>query len=482
MDRGSLLTLDRETLVELVRHLVAEQATAIAVLQEQVAALHRENAELRARLGQNSSNSSRPPSSDLPGTRAPAKRTPSGRRPGGQPGHPGQQRVLLPLEQVDRVIGLVPAVCRQCGELLPARAEPSDPPDERQQVTELPPPRAEVTEYHLAARRCRGCGTVTRASRPAEVGAGSFGPRLQALVALLTGRYRLSRREVVQLMGDVWGVEVALGSVVGLEQATSTALAPVVAEAHAVAQRAAVANLDETGWREGRRKACLWVMVTALLTVFRVDRTRSGQVARELLGPSWRGIVGSDRFSGYAWLEVPWRQVCWAHLKRDFQQMVDWGGAAAPLGTTALAIEQRVFAAWHRFRAGAIDRATLQQELDPVRLELRAILLAGAAGEHAKAAGRCAELLRLWPALWSFARYAGVEPTNNAAEQALRPAVLWRKGSFGTHSSAGSRFAERMLTVSATCRQQGCDLLGFLTNANQAARLGTLPPSLIPAS
>jgi transposase len=482
MDRATLLTLDRETLVDLVLPLVAEQAVAIAALQEQVAALQRENAELRARLGQNSSNSSRPPSSDQPGAKPAAKRTPSGRRAGGQPGHPGHQRALLPVDEVDQVILLVPAGCRQCGELLSATAGPGDPADERQHVTELPAPRAEVTEYQLAARRCRRCGTVTRASRPAAVGPGSFGPRLQAVVALLSGRYRLSRREVVHLLGDVWGAPVALGSVSELEQATSAALAPVVAEAQAVAQQASMANLDETSWREGRRKAWLWVMVTALLTVFRVDRTRSGQVARELLGPSWRGIVGSDRFSGYAWLEVPWRQVCWAHLKRDFQQMVDWGGAAAPIGTAALAIEQQVFERWHRFRAGAIDRATLQHELDPVRLELRNLLLAGAASEHAKAAGRCAELVRLWPALWSFARYAGVEPTNNAAEQALRPAVLWRKGSFGTHSPAGSRFAERLLTVSATCRQQRRDLLGFLTDANQAARLGTLPPSLVPAT
>jgi transposase len=482
MDRATLQTLDHAALVELVLDLVAEQATMIAALQEQVAALHRENAELRTRLAQNSSNSSRPPSSDLPGTRRPPARRPLGRAPGGQPGHPGHQRALLSVEQVDRVVALVPTRCRQCGEALPAVAAPGDPRAERQQVAEVPPPRVEVTEYQLAARRCRQCGTISRAARPTGVGLGAFGPRLQALVALLSGRYRLSRREVVQVVDDVWGVGLGVGSVVELEQATSAALAPVVAEAHAVAQRATVANLDETGWREGRRKAYLWVMVTTLLTVFRVDRTRSGQVARELLGAAWRGIVGSDRFSGYAWLEVPWRQVCWAHLKRDFQQMVDWGDAAAPIGTAALAVERQVFERWHRFRAGAIDRATLQEELDPPRLELRALLLAGAAGTHAKAAGRCAELLRLWPALWSFARYEGVEPTNNAAEQALRPAVLWRKGSFGTHSPAGSRFAERMLTVSATCRQQRRDLLGFLTAANQAARLGTLPPSLLPAS
>src|SRR5215212_579434 len=214
MDRGSLLARDREALVELVLHLVAAQATAIAALQEQVAALQRENTDLRARLGQNSSTASRPPSSDLPGTRRPPKQTPSGRSPGGQPGHPGHQRVLLPLDQVDHVIPLVPAVCRQCGEVLPTTAGPGDLVNERQQVTELLPPRAEGTEYQLAARRCRGCGTVTRASGPADGGAGSFGPRLQALVALLSGRDRLSRRAVAQLMGDVWGAEMALGSVV----------------------------------------------------------------------------------------------------------------------------------------------------------------------------------------------------------------------------------------------------------------------------
>ena len=456
------------------------RATLAPVVLAYIAALEGRVAELEARLNQNSRNSSRPPSSDPPWDRPKPKGPPGERRPGGQPGHPGEHRPLLPPEQVDRLVRLVPEACERCGQPLPAAAGPHDPLDERRQVTELPALTAVVTEYQRAGRRCAGCGHVTRAAWPGEAGAGSFGPRLQAVVALLSGRYRVSRREVVQLLVDLWGVEVGLGTVVRLEQATSAALRPVVDEARAAVQQAERANMDETGWCEGRRPGWLWTVVTALVTVFRIAPRRTGQVARELLGPGWRGIVGSDRFSGYAWLPVCWRQVCWAHLKRDFQKLADWGGAAAPTGTAALAVERQVFELWHRFKQGELDRPTLQREMEPLQGELWRVLVAGEAGAHAKAAGVCGKLLDLWPALWTFVRVAEVEPTNNAAEQALRPAVLWRKGSFGTHSPNGSRFAERMLTVTATCRQQGRDLLQFLVAANETARLQAVPPSLLP--
>jgi transposase len=482
MDRAALAALDREALVEVVLRLVAEQTARVAALETRVAALERENAELKARLGRDSRNSSRPPSSDPPGSRPRPRGEPGARRPGGQPGHPGRHRPLLPPEQVDRLVVLRPGRCAGCGAPLAAESAAEDPAVERIQVSEVPPLAVQVTEYRLEARRCGCCGRVTRAERPAEAGAGRFGPRLQALVAVLSGRYRLSRREVVQVLADLWGVELALGTVIELEQATSAALGPVVDEALVAAQQTKAANLDETGWHEGRQRAWLWVLVTAWLTIFRIAPRRAGAVARELLGPAWRGIVTSDRFSGYAWLPVPWRQVCWAHLKRDFQALVDRGGTAAAIGEAALAIEREVFALWHRFRQGELDRAALRRELDPLQARLWRVFADGVASDDAKAAALCWELgSRLWPSLWSFARYEGVEPTNNAAERALRPAVLWRKGSFGCHSPAGSRFAERMLTVTATCRQQGRDLVEFLVQANRAARLGTPPPSLLPA-
>lgn len=455
---------------------------AVQTLSVANAALAARVAELEARLGQNSTNSSRPPSSDLPGRRPPTPQSPSsGRRPGGQPGHPGQYRALLPPEQVTHTVRRVPAACGGCGAALSHAAGPADPADERRQVVELPPVAVVVIEYHLAARRCAGCGQLTRATLPAAAGASGFGPRLTAVCALLTGRYRLSKREAAACVADLCGVEVAVGSVSALEQTMSAALEPVVAQARAAVPQAPVANMDETGWRQGRKRAWVWTVVTAALTVFHIDPSRSGPVARMLLGAAWAGIVGTDRGTMYSWLPAERRQVCWAHLKRDFQKLVDWGPGARPIGRRLLAIEAALFTEWHRFRSGESDRPTLQQALVPLQVEMARVLDEAIAGPDAKAAGVCWELRKLWPALWTFALIEGVEPTNNGAERALRPAVLWRKGSFGTHSAAGSRFVERMLTVTATCRQQGRPVLDLLTAALTAARCGTPPPSLLPA-
>jgi len=277
-------------------------------------------------------------------------------------------------------------------------------------------------------------------------------------------------------------VELAVGSVSALEQAMSAALEPVVEPARAAVQRAPVANMDETGWRQARKRAWVWTVVTATLTIFHIDPSRGGKVAQALLGAVWAGIVGTDRGTMYTWLPAERRQVCWAHLKRDFQKLVDWGPGARPIGQRLLAIEVQVFAGWHRFRAGEIDRPALGHLLAPLQAEMAAVLEEAITGADAKAAGVCWELRKLWPALWTFALVPGVEPTNNAAERALRPAVLWRKGSFGTHSAVGSRFVERMLTVTTTCRQQNRPVLAVLQAAITAARCGATPPSLLPTA
>lgn len=463
-----------------LRAAIAAQADENARLREQVATLTAQVAALTARLGQTSANSSRPPSSDPPGKRPPPPQ-PSGRRPGGQPGHPGHFRALLDASAVDEVIVCPPASCAGCGAVLPAAAGATDPADERCQVWELPPVTVKVTEYRLAARRCRGCGQVTRAVRPPGVGVDGCGPRLTAVSATLSGRYRLSKRETAACLGDVFGVDLSVGTVSALEQRVSAALAPVMAEAQAALQHAPIVNMDETPWREARRRVWLWTAVAATVTIFQIHARRSGAVARALLGTAWTGIVGSDRGSMYTWLDRARRQVCWAHLKRNFQKLVDWGPGPRPEGVRLLALEAEVFRHWHRFRAGEMDRAALAAALEPAQVAMTQVLTEGAATAHPVAQSLCRSLLALEPALWTFVRVPGVEPTNNAAEQALRPAVLWRKGSFGTQSPAGSRFAERLLTVTASCRQQGRPLLDFLVAAVSADRTGTPPPSLIPA-
>lgn len=390
---------------------------------------------------------------------------------------------MLDAARVDRVVDVLPETCRGCGVGLPLEAGSCDPVDERVQVVELPPVRAEVTEYRLAARQCRSCGTITRAGRPVEARVGAFGPRLQAGAALLVGRYRLSRREAVACLAELGEVELSVGALARLEQATSAALAPVVEEVATAVQQAAVANLDETGWWQGKTRRWLWTMVTETLTLFRLDPTRSRTVVQALLGPDWTGVVGSDRYSAYRYLPLEQRQLCWAHLIREFRKIAAYNQHQRPLGTRLLDIATRIFAAWYRFRAAAIDRPALLVELAPLQAELHQALTDGLDPPHTVVAGAlCGNLLDSWPALWTFAHVAGVEPTNNVAERALRPAVLWRKGSFGTQSDDGSRFVERVMTVAATCKQQRRGFLDFLVAAITAARLGLPPPSLLPVA
>jgi transposase len=316
---------------------------------------------------------------------------------------------------------------------------------------------------------------------PAGVPRRPFGARLTAVITLLSGRYRLSRREVRQLLQDLWEVRVSLGAVVRQEQAQSAALAPVVEEARAAVQQAAVVNMDETGWRQEQQRAWLWTVVTAQLTVFWIDRSRGGAAIEALLGSEFTGVVGSDRWSAYSRFPAERRALCQAHLKRAFQAVVDRGGEAESIGRLGLAEIGRLFALWHRFRAGECDRRELRRRLIPLQARMGRLLRRGQKNPDWKAAGLCRELTKWWPALWSFARVEGVEPTNNVAERALRPAVLWRKGSFGSDSAAGSRFVERLLTVVATCRQQGRPLLAFLVAAVEATLRGSSPPSLLPA-
>ena len=386
----------------------------------------------------------------------------------------------MPVEQVDEVVPVVPGHCRHCKQPFPESAGRCQGRVWRHQVIELLPLAVQVTEYQMAVRCCTACGKRTRAALPAGVPPRPFGTRLTAVVALLSGRYRLSRREVRQVLHDLWAVRVSLGAVVRQEQVQSAALAPVIEEARSAVQQAAVVNVDETGWREDKQRAWLWTAVTATLTVCRIDRRRSGAVVDALLGTNFAGVIGSDRWSAYNRFPAERRALCYAHLKRHFQELVDRGDDAERIGCWGLAEIERLFGLWHRFRAGEFDRQELQRRLIPLQARMGRLLRRGRESPDRKAAGLCRELSKWWPALWTFARVQGVEPTNNASERTLRPAVLWRKGSFGSDSEAGSRFAERLLTVVATCRQQGRPLLAFLVASGEAALQGTAPPSLLP--
>jgi transposase len=453
----------------------AAQAALLVVFQQyekRIAQLEQRVRQLEEQLGKNSTNSSRPPSSDAPAVKRAPPKDSSGRSRGGQPGHAFHARPLLP---PDRTIPLKPDTCRRCGHTL--QGEDSEPV--RHQVIELPVPKADVTEYQLHRLACLCCGTTTCAQLPAGVPTGHSGPRLQATTALLTGGYRLSKRQVETMLADLFGVPLSAGEVCALEQETSQILAPVVEELQAFC-RTQPANIDETGWREERQRAWLWVVVTNLVTVFHIARSRGSKVVRELLGVEYRHVLTSDRWSAYHGQPLPYRQVCWAHLQRDFQAMVDRHNAASAIGEELLCCAQDLFHWWHRVRDGTLSRATFRSYMSTVRAMTRDALAAGSVCACAKTAATCAELLKVEAALWTFVRVEGIEPTNNAAERAARHAVQWRKTSYGTDSQAGSLFVSRILSVIATCRQQGRHVLGYLTQCCEAALHGDTAPSLLP--
>jgi len=335
-----------------------------------------------------------------------------------------------------------------------------------------------VTEYRLHTLPCR-CGAQTAAQLPEGVPQGAFGPRVQALVALCTGLYHLSKRTTVGLMGELLGVELSLGSISTCEAAASEALAAPVAEAHTYVQHQEIANADETGWREALRRAWLWVVVTRLVTVFVVHTRRGAEGARALLG-QFEGFLGTDRWGAYNAWAVEKRQLCWAHLRRLFVGWIEAGGEAGRIGLGLLEEADTMFRGWHAVKRSAIPRDEFRERMARVRKRVEAILGEGAASGPRGVAGPCREILKLAPALWTFVEVEGLEPTNNIAERAIRTAVLWRKGSFGTHSPSGSRFVERMLTASATLRQQGRSVVDFVRQACEAALHGQAPPSLLP--
>jgi transposase len=350
------------------------------------------------------------------------------------------------------------------------------------QVAEVPPIEPQVDQYLLHRLICPGCGESTCGALPDGVSASCFGPRLQAVLAALSGAYRLSKRQVRQVAGDLLGLSISTGMIAKLERRSALALTDPCRELAEAVHEAEVVDVDETGWREGGRRAWLWAATTESATVFTIAANRSAEVARGLLGDKQDRTVGSDRFSAYNWIAAASRQLCWSHLRRDFQAMIDRGGIGGKFGVRLLALSDRLFRLRRKARDGSLSEAAYQKAMRGLARFVHATLDDGSQCGCARTAGTCSDLLRLEAGLWNFTRRPGVEPTNNVSERAVRHAVIWRRISGGTQSASGSRFVERMLTVVATCRRQGRDVLDYLTSAFQAHHTALAIPSLLPSS
>jgi transposase len=450
----------------------------IADLVQEVARLKAQVQKLGERARRNATNTSMPPSTNPPDAPKPTTKKPTGRKRGGQPGHEGHSRVRLPPERVQHTIPFVPEFCQYCEAALPETPGPNDPEPTWHQFAELPQAPVVVTEFQGHARTCTCCGHLNRALIPEELRRYTIGPRLAAALSYLSGNPHVSKRGIEEICETVFQVPIALGTIANLEQEMSGALQAAHAEAQKAVQQAPIKHVDETGWKEAGRKRWLWGVATASVVCFVIHATRGVQGLQALLDGVLKGLFVSDRWSAYHCLEVCRRQICWAHLKRDFQKLVDRGGPSQLIGQRGLGVVLVLFADWHAFRRRELSRRQLQEKLAPTRLALQLWLEEGTRCPETKTANFCQNLLDLEPALWTFLHRPGVEPTNNFIERLVRSAVLWRKIAFGSQSDNGCRFVERILTVVGTLRLQQRPVLEFLENALRAHRDDRQPPKL----
>jgi transposase len=456
----------------------------VVVLSERLSAIEEQ-------LKQNSQNSSRPPSSDgFKKTKASKSQNEGEQRRKiacreSNPGEKGPK--LYPIERCH-----VPQSCQHCGERLKGR----DEAPKRHQILEIPVIVPQVVEHQLHQLECACCGNKTRALLPPEVTTTGYGDRLAAVIGWLSGEHRQSHRMVQSLLKTLVGVEISRGSINRIRQQVSEAIAQPVEQAHRHVQGQGVIHSDETSFAQGNgdgqnadgSQGWLWVLVTPWVMVFSVVLSRSQATAKRLIGEAFKGILISDRYSAYSWVEQSVRQVCWAHLKRDFTAMAQRSGASQEIGEAFLARERRLFHWWHRVRDGTLTREQFVAAVEHLRAGFKAELEAAASlpiGQHeksplAKTVRTARELLKVETALWTFVYHDGVDPTNNAAERALRSAVIWRRNSFGSQSRAGSEFVARILTVVTSLKAQQRNPVDYLAEACCAHRLGLEAPSLVP--
>lgn len=455
--------------------MVLKLLAEVSALRSDLSKANARIAELEEQLGQTSRNSSKAPSSDPPTVERPAKK-PSGRKQGGQPGHKRHERALFPPEKVTTVVDCRPARCGQCN----ARLRGEDASPRQHQVAELPKIEPTVTEYRVHTLGCT-CGHRTAGALPEGTPTGVFGASIVATITLLLGVYGLSRRDTAELMRDMFGVPISLGAVVGCQRLGAQALAPAHAQVQREIPKARVKYADETGWKLGDLYACLWVVVTPTVTLFRVQAERSRAAAMKVLGRV-SGLLCSDRYSVYDCWPTHQHQFCWAHLARLFVKFSERRDPAVQAMGLALLVEKnQMFEWWHRVRDGTLARSTFKRHMKPLQTRVAALLKGGINASCEKTRRTCLRLLESSHALWTFVYQQGIEPTNNTGERAIRRAVIIRKTSFGSQSQHGCRFLERVLTVHATLRQRGKSVHKFIVDACEAHALKRKPPSILAA-
>ncbi len=457
---------------------------ALRELTQKVSVLERKIEDLQEKLDDNSTNSSKPPSSDFVKKKQEQKKgkrkSKKKRFQGGQPGHKGKTRPLLAVEEVDHIKKCFPEKTCECGGKIICEIDHF----KRHQVHELPMTRPIVTEFQIYQGKCdKDCGKTHTGQLPLGVSYNMLGPLAISKVTTLTGSYRLSKRNAAAILNDFYGLSISIGTVSNAEKIVSKALTSPVEAAKQYVQESLVAkHADETSHKEQNKRMWTWVGISMLVCVFLIRASRSAEIAKELLGESFKGILNSDRYSAYNWIAAQFRQICWSHLQRDFKKISERTGASRKIGQSLLVCCQKMFTLWHQVKEGKLSRKKFKKLMNPIRNKVESLLKQGACCGHKKTQRTCKNILKIKKSLWTFISVSNVEPTNNLAEQLIRTFVIWRKTSFGTQSEEGSRYMERILTVVATCRMQKRNVLDFISQAVKAYFGEGIAPSLIPIS
>jgi len=451
-----------------VRALFAAQA-------DQIAALRAEIEELKRLLGRNSNNSSMAPSKDSPEAREQRqKKRSSGKKQGGQPGHRGRHREMV--ADPDHVVQHWPAACRSCGGGLGEGDTELVGDPVSHQVSEVIV-KVQVTEHRRMRVRC-DCGACTLAELPAGVPAGAFGPGVQATAASLCAA-RVGRRETVRVFSDLFGLRISPASLQRLLSQSATALEDPYLEILQALDTEPVRGADETSWPQAGQGQWLSVSQSERMALFQIAKRRDRDAAKALLGETPEGVIVTDRYAVYLYLEDTQRQMCLAHLARDLVALGERDGAPGRLGRHLTRELGQVFSALHDPARDPENLAALRETIAPHREQFHDLLTQGVRGRDPKTRRFCQGLLDHETALWTFTRVHGVPATNNASERALRHAVHWRRTSYGTQTDTGNQIVERLLTTRETCRLQGHRLHDYLTRAITAHHHGhPIPPIL----
>jgi transposase len=469
---------DREMIVEVLLQLsqtVEQLTTRVNELERRIAILTKD-----------STNSSKPPSTDGP-TKKPRARLPKKsrkRKPGGQPGHKGCNRSLIPSDQVDEIIGLAPETCDQCGKMLGPGAAACCATGKYLpfQVIDIPKVKPYVIEYRRQGFRCQ-CGAVTWAKLPAAVRS-AFGPRLTGVLAHLSSLHRVTRRGCQDIAETLLGIKISLGSVCKLHQEVCESVERSCEEVKQALPKQEVLNGDETGWKTRAQTRWLWVLVAPTFAYFHIAASRGSKVLKEILGEVYNGTLCADMYSAYKAFHKGGRQFCWAHIIRDIKGIKHACRSpdAMRFSTWILSETGRMFSLWHCFKRGQVERRPLVLKSVPIRARMNRCLQHYASSTDCDVKRTAKSLLRHWDGLFTFLEVEGVEPTNNSAERMLRPGVQWRKICFGNQSQAGEVLTARLLTATRTCLLQGRNPFEFFVKSINAYRQGLPVPSLLPSS